>query len=191
MGVPDASRCPLIRIRSAAVDLWVAFARLVADAAFGARAKILLNDLPPPDDCADLDVVTDLRRCLLGLVGMHTMPISGALDYAAIQADPDYELHALRRACLMDFDPARLSPGDERRAFWINLYNTLAIDTVLRVGEHAGVRARFGRFRWFVYESAGFTFRWTTSSTACCAATAGPRGCRGRSSGRAILGAAT
>ena len=81
---------------------------------------------------------------------MHTMPISDALDYAAIQADPAYALHARRHACLPDFDPARLSPSDERHAFWINLYNTLAIDTVLRAGEHAGGRARFGRFRRFV-----------------------------------------
>ena len=58
----------------------------------------MLNDLPPSDDYADLEIVTDLRHCLSGIVGMHTMPIIGALDSAAIRTDPAYERHAYRRA---------------------------------------------------------------------------------------------
>jgi len=76
-----------------------------------------------------------------GLLARHTQTVSDAagtrVDYAALRADP-----AWRRlvASLAAAEPGALSARDERLAFWINAYNVLAIDWLVREGPVESIR---------------------------------------------------
>jgi hypothetical protein len=83
-----------------------------------------------------------LDRALYGvLLERHTRAVADTagtrVDYAALRADPDW-----RRLVdgLADADPAALASRDARLAFWIDVYNVLAIDWIVREGPVESIR---------------------------------------------------
>jgi hypothetical protein len=71
----------------------------------------------------------------------HTAEVAGlagvAVDYAALRGDPDW---AAAVAALGACRPDTLRSRAERLAFWINAYNLLAIDLVVRAGPLESIR---------------------------------------------------
>lgn len=51
-----------------------------------------------------------------------------ALDYARVRTDPEFKKIV---SALKSFSPARLKTRDEKLAFWINVYNIMAVKMVL------------------------------------------------------------
>ena len=86
----------------------------------------LLIDLSPSGSALDLDLYAEL-------LARHTRQVSDTagtrMDYAALRDSADWQRLILS---LEQADPARLQTRAERLAFWINAYNILAIDTVIR-----------------------------------------------------------
>ncbi len=64
----------------------------------------------------------------------------GLVDYDAMRESPQYDHYQDNAASLRSFDPARLSSPDEKKAFWINLYNTIVIHGIVELGIRASVR---------------------------------------------------
>jgi hypothetical protein len=71
----------------------------------------------------------------------HTAEVAGlagvAVDYAALRGDPGWSAAV---AELRDCRPETLGSRAERLAFWINAYNALAIDLVVRAGPVESIR---------------------------------------------------
>lgn len=59
------------------------------------------------------------------------------VDYATLRADPDWRRLV---AGLDDSDPTTLGSREEKLAFWINVYNVLAIDWIVRAGPVESIR---------------------------------------------------
>lgn len=101
------------------------------------RTALLLAALlaaPTPAMALDLDLYA-------AQLGRYTRAVEDAagtrVDYAALREDP-----AWRRlvATLETSDPAALESRAEALAFWINAYNVLAIDWVVRKGPAGSIR---------------------------------------------------
>jgi hypothetical protein len=71
------------------------------------------------------------------------------VDYAALRASPLYADFRVCTAKLRAFDPAALPDRNSRLAFWINLYNTLALDGVIALGVQRSVMERRGGMNFF------------------------------------------
>jgi hypothetical protein len=75
------------------------------------------------------------------LLAAHTREVADAagtrVDYAGLRASADWPRLV---ASLAQSDPERLASRAERLAFWINAYNALAIETVLRAWPVASIR---------------------------------------------------
>jgi len=75
------------------------------------------------------------------LLAAHTRPVPDPagvrVDYEALRASADWRALV---ASLAASDPARLASREERLAFWIDAYNVLAIELVVRHGPVASIR---------------------------------------------------
>jgi hypothetical protein len=75
------------------------------------------------------------------LLARHTRAVADAagtrVDYAALRADPGWGRLV---ATLAAAEPGALATRAERLAFWINAYNVLAIDWIVREGPVASIR---------------------------------------------------
>lgn len=118
----------------------------------GANSSLALNfglvesdTLPPSDLAARLKETLDKLK-------VSVMDETGSqVDYVALRCTPTYV--AYREECLAAlprFKPQRLPTADERRAFWINLYNALVIDAVItfRV-QRSVIEGRLGLMAFF------------------------------------------
>ena len=92
------------------------------------------------------------------LLGAHARGNGDGVDYARLVADPEFARHTQRAKCLQGFDPNSVSSGNQRLAFWINLYNSLTIDSVVRGPPSNGLRSCLARFRRVRYLVSGLPF---------------------------------
>ena len=80
------------------------------------------------------------------------------VDYASWAKDP---LHASAMQSLQQINPASLS-GEEKMAFWINAYNLLTVDLIVKTGETQSIKNQGSLFRnvWkiHVWEIYGRTY---------------------------------
>jgi hypothetical protein len=134
---------------------WTALLNTAMDLALGASRAVVLNAGEPPADCAAVDVVADLRRCLTKAVSAHASADRHNLDYVGVRADAPFLTHVRRVRCLQSFDPCELGSDPERRAFWINLFSARTIDGVVRAGSGSGLRQRAAAARRFAYLVGG------------------------------------
>ncbi len=147
-----------MRAVDALMRTWTVGAAWLFDGALGARPRVDLNAQMHEHDCSAVDVVTDLRTCLTTLLGAHARGDGRGVDYAPLAADPEFTGHTERAGCLQSFDPTSLSPGNQRLTFWINLYNSLTIDSVVRGPPINGLRSCLARFRRVRYLVNGLPF---------------------------------
>ncbi len=72
------------------------------------------------------------------------------VDYPGLSLNPVYLSYRELVSRLHDFDYSVLSSGEDRLAFWINLYNTLVIDAVIQEGVKTSVtESRLGILSFF------------------------------------------
>lgn len=91
-------------------------------------AALFLASAAVPVRAGRLDL--DLYDKVLERFTRATNDLAGTrVDYPALRDAPEWKLLL---AGLSSTDPAQLDPRSERLAFWINAYNVLAIDTVVR-----------------------------------------------------------
>ncbi len=94
----------------------------------------VLNDAGAPNvPQSATEVATRLRK-LRNELKVAAISESGDVDYKKLAGSPLYrELEEVSRL-LAGVDPTSLTTDDERLAFWINLYNVLAIHGVIALG---------------------------------------------------------
>ncbi|HKZ85249.1 MAG TPA: DUF547 domain-containing protein [Anaerolineae bacterium] len=123
---------------------------------YGVPPDFALNrDLEPPDAAASEPVAADLRRIINAPKAEGFDVEHGRVDYARLRSSPVYAEYRQCAARLRSFDPAMLSRREERLAFWINLYNALIVDAVIRLGVRRSVNEAPGFFWRAAYDIGG------------------------------------
>ena len=122
-------------------DLFIRGRERLLDSLSGVHPSLVLNREPaqargaPPSDLAAR--LNDVLRSLKA----KAMDASGArIDYAALRRSTAYaDYHERYLSQLSTFNPQSLPNLNERRAFWINVYNALVIDAVIAFDVRASV----------------------------------------------------
>lgn len=124
----------------------------ILDRLAGADPSLILNPHPPHGDKSQTDdIASKLKQILLDLRAAAMDESGSRIDYATLSAHPTYvEYQESCLAQLQLFNPQDLPTANARRAFWINLYNTLVIDAVISLNvERSVTDGLFGLFTFF------------------------------------------
>ncbi|MFW6068948.1 MAG: DUF547 domain-containing protein [Chloroflexota bacterium] len=114
-------------------DIFIRGRERVLDRLSGVHPSLVLNHDPVQDqEALPSDLAARLNEVLRNLKA-KAMDASGArIDYAAVRRSRAYSNYRERYLSqLSAFNPQSLPALNERRAFWINLYNALVIDAVI------------------------------------------------------------
>lgn len=104
---------------------------------------------------AEASVAEELFAAVQKMKAQAFDPESGAFDYAGLAGSETYARYRQCTGRLCEFDPSSLRGHRERLAFWINLYNALIIDAVIRFRPQKSVREDNGFFRRAAYIVGG------------------------------------
>lgn len=106
----------------------------------------------------DTSVAVQLKKQTHQLKAEAIDPIMGQVDYARLRVSTAYREYRSLTAQLPTFALDRLTTREEKLAFWLNLYNALIIDGIIRFGIRKTVREDAGFFRRVAYNVGGFRF---------------------------------
>ncbi len=112
------------------------------------RRAIVLNDGPAPP--RDGDVLRRLARLRLAMKS-RAIDATGRVSYDALRGSDVYRQLVETAPALATIDPGALTGDAERLAFWLNLYNVLAIHGVLALGVRRSVMEIPGFFGLVAY----------------------------------------
>ncbi len=98
---------------------------------FGITPSTFLNGDPTPAG-AEQDVTAELKMAVNAMKALAFDDARGRVDYAALRHSPMYAEYRRCASRLRAFDPSQITTRAERLAFWINLYNALILDAVIR-----------------------------------------------------------
>jgi hypothetical protein len=93
----------------------------------------VLNSTPlSPGTTPPSDLSEELKRAMDRLKGIAVDEPGRRVDYARLRASQEYKEYRQKcSALLQDYQPEKLPRIPAQRAFWINLYNALLIDSVI------------------------------------------------------------
>lgn len=109
-------------------------------------------------DVAPSDLARVLKQKSSALKGKFYNADTGALDYAAAAASPEFAEYVETANRLRDFDSAQLKTSEEKLAFWINLYNALTVDGIVAFQPKKSVWDVKGFFSKAAYNVGGRRF---------------------------------
>lgn len=119
----------------------------------------VLNDQPEAAEIpAGVEGAERLRQVANRLKAEAFDPGSGRMDYVRLADSEPYRHYRRLAAGLRTFDPNVLHGQDERMAFWLNLYNALMVDAVIRFGVRTSVNEVRGLFWRAAYQIGGLRF---------------------------------
>jgi len=84
-------------------------------------------------------LAVELRTRLAAIIAAHADPATGHLDYRAIRKTPDFRAFVETTRGLTSGRPDDLSTPEEEIAFWLNLYNALALHAIIALDIRKGV----------------------------------------------------
>ncbi|HEX9803650.1 MAG TPA: DUF547 domain-containing protein [Gammaproteobacteria bacterium] len=117
--------------------------------------SVLNRGSSPPLSAGSREIATDLRRIIGTLKVEGFDGAAGRVDYLRLRLSPTYIEYQECADRLRSFDPATLVDDHERLAFWINLYNSLIIDAVIRFEIRRSVHELPGFFWRAAYDIGG------------------------------------
>ncbi len=97
-------------------------------------ARKVLNDEPAAAGDATASNVAEALRKLRNELKREALDENGQVDYAQLRTSPTFAQMEKTSALLQTVDPNEMTHDDTRIAFWLNLYNVLAIHGVLALG---------------------------------------------------------
>lgn len=103
-----------------------------------------------------LDVATQLKLVINQLKGEGIDPETGRVNYRLLRTSETFQEYVNITHRLRDFNPWRLNDLDERKAFWINLYNALIIHAVIAYGTENSINEIAGVFDRAAYIIGGY-----------------------------------
>lgn len=97
-------------------------------------ARKVLNDRAPDAPGGSPSGVAEALRKLRNTLEREAIDAQGRVDYTKLAESPTYEAMKQTSGLLRGIDPGDMAGDDTRIAFWINLYNVLAIHGVIALG---------------------------------------------------------
>jgi len=94
----------------------------------------VLNDDPVASSAASPSEIAEALRKLRNQLKAQALDEYGQVDYTKLRVSPTFAEMKVTSGLLQAIDPGDMSDDDSRIAFWINLYNVLAIHGVLELG---------------------------------------------------------
>jgi len=94
----------------------------------------VLNDDPAASSAASPSEIAEALRKVRNQLKAEALDENGQVDYTKLRASPTFAKMKATSGLLQAIDPGDMSDDDSRIAFWINLYNVLAIHGVLELG---------------------------------------------------------
>jgi hypothetical protein len=101
-------------------------------------SRRVLNDTSSPASPTGSEAGEALARAMLRAVGAHTNA-DGRLDYRAVRRSAEFVAAQAAAARLAGVDPAHVRTRAERLAFWINVYNALALHGIVALDVRGSV----------------------------------------------------
>ncbi|NOQ83241.1 MAG: DUF547 domain-containing protein, partial [Myxococcales bacterium] len=100
--------------------------------------KVLNDEVSAAAGAAPTEVAEALRK-LRNELKQEALDESGHVDYSKLRDSPTFEEMKQATGLLHTIDPTEMTDDATRIAYWINLYNVLAIHGVLALGIRASV----------------------------------------------------
>jgi len=114
-----------------------------------------LNEGPATIYKTDKEIAARLKQLLGTMQGAFFNTSSGRVDYDTMKASESFGDYLELAASLRSFHPASLKEDDEKKAFWINIYNILIIHGVIEFDIRSSVLEIFNFFGRIVYNIGG------------------------------------
>jgi GH15 family glucan-1,4-alpha-glucosidase len=121
-------------------------------------AKTVLNSGGKKVKGTGVDISADLKRTLNNLQGAFFDIQSGKVDYEKMRYSDEYKKYTDLAKQLNSFDLSILKTDDQKKAFWINIYNILIIHGVIELEIKNSVQEVFKFFRRISYNIGGYNF---------------------------------
>ena len=124
----------------------------------GVQANEALNCNCAPAELAPADIADCMKRTMNRWQAWGLNLETGRVDYERLARSPALDELRPLAAALRDFDPAVLTTVNQRKAFWINLYNVLLIHGVIAYGARTSLWNIRGAFERFAYMVGGYRY---------------------------------
>lgn len=119
--------------------------------------KVVLNEKEQPA-AVSFDRLSQEMLSTIKSIKVKYYTDKGTVDYDAIRDSEEYSNYRKLIAGLREFDLNTLKEESEKKAFWINLYNTIVIDGIIALGIKSSVKEVTGFFKKICYMISGQTF---------------------------------
>jgi GH15 family glucan-1,4-alpha-glucosidase len=120
--------------------------------------KIILNKTDESFGDTDKEIAYRLKIALNNLQGAFFNVTEGRVNYNAMKRSESYKSYLRLARKLNAFDPSVLKTDDEKKAFWINIYNILIIHGVIELDVESSVKEVFNFFGRIGYTVNGLYF---------------------------------
>jgi hypothetical protein len=134
------------------------------DVGLGKRLKAeissgtVLNDGKDMSDVLGENLSSELMQNIRKLRNMFYDTKHGRVDYHKLADSDAYRHYLLLANNLQIFDPSSLLGHREKIAFWVNLYNTIVVDGIVKLGIKQSVKEVPGFFSSVKYDIGGYLF---------------------------------
>ncbi len=102
--------------------------------------RIVLNDGKPRQDISPEEIAVKLGTSMAALSSLFFDMQKGRVDYERMKSSEEYAKYIKLSYNLKKMDLGRLKSREEKIAFWINLYNFMAIHGVIKLGIRNSVK---------------------------------------------------
>jgi GH15 family glucan-1,4-alpha-glucosidase len=106
----------------------------------------------------DKDIAHHLKETLNNLQGAYFDSLEGKVNYSAMRQSDSYKNYTNMVEKLNIFNPFSLNTDEEKKAFWINIYNILIIHGVIELDIESSVKEVFNFFNRIGYSIGGLYF---------------------------------
>lgn len=121
-------------------------------------SRIILNRAEARSTDTTKDIAAQLKVTLGNLQGAFFNVSEGRVNYETMRKSQSYQQYLELTKRLNSFDPFTLKADDEKKAFWINIYNILIIHGVIELDIVNSVKEVFNFFNRIAYTIGGMPF---------------------------------
>jgi GH15 family glucan-1,4-alpha-glucosidase len=121
-------------------------------------SRVILNKTDTIFTVPPQDIAAQLKVSLSNLQGAFFNVSEGRVNYEAMRKSESYQKYLQLAKRLNYFDPYTLKGDDEKKAFWINIYNIIIIHGVIELDIINSVKEVFNFFGRVAYTISGLSF---------------------------------
>jgi hypothetical protein len=123
----------------------------------GVKEKTVLNQRPEILPSPSRNLASDLMAAIGDLKDKFYDLNRGLVNYDVMKRSAEYESYQEIAVQLQGFDLNELSSSSEKKAFWINLYNTIVVHGIVELGITSTVKEVSNFFGRIYYQISEFT----------------------------------